>query len=172
MALEVKTFCTFGRRYRTKQFSAVAALNIMMSDAETYPTEMLRCTEIENIDWHLLDNGDAINGYVEDVTGLVAPYLILKGIMDIVRDHNFGFLYTWRGTKIPARFTSGAKSVKSERVEPMIQQLVADDMATLRELEEYYSLEDAYKMFEIGVVKHVNSAYAYEEATKSVKTRS
>jgi hypothetical protein len=172
MALETKVFCTFGRKYRTRQFSAIEALSIMMRDEDAHPSEILKYTEVFNIDWHRLDNNAAINEYVEDVTEIVAPLLILVGIMGIVRDHNFGFLYKWKGTKVPARFTSDAKSVKSEHVGPMIQQLVQDGMATYRELEEYYSLEDAYKMFDIGVVKSVNSAYAYEEATKSAKNRS
>jgi hypothetical protein len=171
MSLETKTFCTFGRKYRTRQYSAVKALRIMKSKDALHPCEVLCNTEIFDEQWSSLADEEVINDHIIDVTGTVAPMLILEGIMAIVRNYNFGFIVTWKGTKIPQHFAGDAKSVNSEHVEPMIQQLVQDGLATLRELEEYYSLEDAYKLFDISVVKSVNSAYAHDAAMRSAKSK-
>jgi hypothetical protein len=166
MALETKIFCTFGRKYRTKQFAAIPALKLMKAEV-THPTELLKYTEIYDDGWHLLEDRDAINEYIIDVTDSVAPQLVLRCVLNIVSDHNFGFLVTWKGTKVPSQFCSESKYVRSQHVEPMVTHLIQDGSATMRELEEYYSLQDAYKLFDIGVVKGVNSAYAHEAAMKS-----
>lgn len=71
----------------------------------------------------------------------------------VVYDFSFGFLKTWKGVKVPRRFISDAKSVSTEYTDPLISQLIQEDYASLRELEEYYSLEDAFRMFDIMTAK-------------------
>jgi hypothetical protein len=44
--------------------------------------------------------------------------------------------------------------------------IISQKLATLRELEEYYSYEDALNMIEVISVNNANEYLAYEEANK------
>lgn len=132
---------------------------------------MLSQTSAQHADgsWHLLDSKEAINYLVIDAAGVLAPRIVLNGILSLVNDYNFKFMDGWKSVKVPPRFTEQSASVTSKNVDPMASQLIQDDVASLRELEEYYSLEDAFKMFDTIMVKGVNSALSHEAATKKNK---
>lgn len=167
--IKTKEFEAFGKKYRTTQFPAVRALEIMEMAVQN-PVNVLERTEVnEKGAWIALNSAEAINACVLDDMGLVAPRLALNGILSLVGDFSFGFLRSWRGAKVPARFTSGAQSVESKNIDPTIGTLTTEDMATMRELEEYYSLEDAFKMFDALIVKGINSALSQEAASDNAK---
>lgn len=159
------TFEAFGVKYRSKQFAAIQSLAIM-NDPETAPEIVLAQTEAltEDGHWASLGDRDAINAYILDDAEALPPQVVLRGILRVVGDHSFGFLRSWRGAKVPRRFLSQANNVSSENVDSIIVSLITDKMATMRELEEYYSLEDAFKMFDSMVVKGINSALGTEAA--------
>jgi hypothetical protein len=167
MATKTKHFSMFGVDYKTTQFAAMPALEIMDQAATISPIESLRLTyAMEDGQWVMLDSRDAINRLVIDKAFILAPRLVLQGVLKMVHEFSFGFTGGWKGVKIPSRFTAGGKPKESSHIDPLAAQLIQEDVASLRELEEYYSLEDAFKMFDVMVAKGVNEALANEAATK------
>lgn len=167
--IKSKEFDAFGLKYRTIQFAAVQALDIM-DNRHNDPVSVLSRTEIcENGNWVGLDSSSSINDLVRDELGLIAPRLALNGILSVVGDFNFGFIRVWRGAKVPSRFTSGAASIDSKNIDPTIGTLITEGLASMKELEEYYSLEDAFKMFDALIVKGINSALSQEAAIAGAK---
>lgn len=165
--IRTKSFDMFGVKYRSRQFCATIAMDMLSIKTEIAPTSMLAQTEVDfKGTWLPLDNEPNINLAVEDVIGQVAPVMVLRALVGIVHDFNFSFLDVWKGNKVPERFLSNARVVEAKSSTPLIFQLIQDGSASLRELEEYYSLEDAFKMFDIAVTKGINTALANEAATK------
>lgn len=166
MAIETKTFQAFGMTYRTRKFSAVEGASMVDSDG-TPPQELLKYTEaLVEDEWLRLDNRDHINLCVIDMASAIPPMAVLRGLCSVVNSYNFAFIATWKGVQVPRRFTGEFKSVSTTNSKPMISQIIQMQAATLRELEEYYCLEDAFKLFDILVAKNVNEALANEAATK------
>lgn len=172
MARLVKEFDAFGINYRSTQFSAVYGLDLMEISGDMTPMQVFAGTEVEhNGKWMPLADRYTIDAHVIDLAGIISGYCALKAVMGIVSTHNFGFLIDWKGVKIPGRFLDGATSVASANARPLVAQLQAHGSATLKDLEEYYSLEDAFKLFDINMAKGVNEAYANEAATKAAGGR-
>lgn len=162
---KTKIFDAFGVQYRVTQFPAVTCM--AMLGTITSPVEELSRTEVKaQTGWVLLDNRAAINEYVVDKVNVLPPVIVLRGILRLVHDHSFAFTKEWKGIKIPLRLQGDGEIKNSTHIQPMMAQILTEGMATLRELEEYYSLEDAFKMFDIIVAKSVNSALAHEAASK------
>jgi hypothetical protein len=169
MATKTKTFEMFGVTYRSRQFAAVRALELAGSTNST-PLEVLELTEVlVGEDWLTLDSRERANRYVVDRAAVLAPRLVLKGLLKLVGEHSWNVAKGWKGVRVPTRFTAEGQGVatrESAYVDPIIAALIGADMAKLRELEEYYSLEDALKMFDVMVAKGVNEALANEHAQK------
>jgi hypothetical protein len=163
---KTKIFNAFGVQYRVTQFPAVTCLAILGMPYDMSPVDALSRTEAQSIagDWVRLDNRAAINKEVIDKANMLPPIIVLRGIMRLVHDFSFAFAKGWKGVKIPARLQSDSEIKNSQYITPMIAQILTEKMATLRELEEYYSLEDAFKMFDVIVAKSVNTALANESA--------
>lgn len=174
MSAKTKEFSLFGVEYKTTQFTAVAALEVMERGEACHPVDNLRLTSafdpVAKL-WVPLTSHDAINTLVFDYFHALPPRMALKGLLKVVNEYSFGFATNWTGVKIPSRFTSGGDVRASNHVDPLISQLLQDEGAkvTLRELEEYYTLEDAFKMFDVMVAKGVNTALAHEAAAKDRK---
>jgi hypothetical protein len=165
---KVREFSAFGKRYRCEQFSAMKGLELMGRPNNIHPCEMLSSTRVlTNIGaWADMSDDEILNDNVIDLAHVLPPRVVLDGILSLVHDFNFAFLASWKSVKVPLRFVDGANSVTSANVEPMASQLIQDDVATLQQLEEYYSLEDAFKMFDTLMVKGVNLALSQEAALK------
>lgn len=137
-----------------------------------HPCGLLSQTQVEAKDesgkvfWIGLLDSEAINEFVTDKAKVLPPRLVLSGVMSLVYGWNFDFLVNWKSAKIPSRFTDGAPSISSKNMEPMASQLIQDGVASLKELEEYYSLEDAFKMFDTILIKGINQALSQEAAMK------
>lgn len=167
MAREIKRFEAFGATYQTTQFAAVRGLQLMGVDGEVSPADLLSATQVlVGSDWIELDNRDAINIHVKDVVGVLPGLLVVKGLCSVVSEFNFSFLDSWKGIKVPGRFLSEGATVSTKYSEPLVSSLIAGEVCSLRELEEYYSLEDAFKQFDILMAKGVNDALASEAASK------
>lgn len=164
-------FSAFGRQYRTTQFAAIPAMAVMGNAAST-PDVVLSRTEVNfKGSWINLGSPQAINNYVNDATGILAPRLVLNGIIDLVAGYSFNFVRSWKSAKVPRRFVDGANSIESKHIDPMIGTLVVERLATMRELEEYYSMEDAFRMFDALIVKGINQALSHEAAMADAKNK-
>lgn len=168
-----KEFEVFGVRYKTTQWPAVQALALIERAEVVTPMEVLGRTSVEvgYNEWLRLDDPRNINAYVRDRISKIPPRVVLLAITKVVNAYSFGFMDGWKGVKVPTRFMSGAETVSSGHVDPVVSQLVQDGVASYRELEEYYSLEDAFKMFDILMAKSLNSALANEELERKAKLR-
>lgn len=170
--IQTRKFDVFGTKYRSTQFPAVRALELFNRKGDVHPMEMLERTEALYGDiWYTLDNREAINNCVVDRVGMLVPLLVLNGVLDIVDGLSFGFLNGWHSVRVPKRFVDNSLSTESANADPVVATLVQQDVATLRELEEYYSLEDAFKLLDIVVAKNVNAALSHEAALKNAKKR-
>lgn len=167
MAKKTSQFIAFGVKYRTTQFSAVTGLEFTSRTADLHPCEILGQTDVKiGAVWRSLSDPKVINMGVTDKARVVSPLMVLNGIISLVRDFNFAFIDNWRGVKVPTRFLDQTNSVSSENIDPIVRQLIQDDVATLKELEEYYSMEDAFKLFDTLMVKGINQAIAQEDSMK------
>ncbi len=170
MGLKVKSFVCVGGVYRTKLFPAVSGLELLYKFEDASPLEVLAHTEVcVEDEWYPLNTREAVNDFVVDPLGFTPPLFVLNELRAAVQDANFGFLAKWNGIKVPSRFQTQSKSVRSEYAAPLVSNLIQADKATLRELEEYYSVEDAFKLFDIVLVSTVNKAYAQEESEREAK---
>lgn len=171
MSRKTFEFTAFGIDYRTKAFSAYAGLEMMDKKNEIHPCELLADSEVKNEEgeWKSLGDRDNVNACVKDAVGILPPILVLRGIVDVVYGENFRFVEKWSGLKIPSRFTDQAPSAQSKNINPMLAQIIQDGAATMRELEEYYSMEDAFKMFDVIIAKGLSEALSSEAA--SIKSR-
>ncbi|QIQ66540.1 hypothetical protein debbie_41 [Pseudomonas phage debbie] len=175
MAREIKPFNMFGVHYTSRQFSAVDGLSMMSEIQSVPPEELLKCTDVlahpedhpEGI-WLPLTAAN-INLYVVDRAKVIAPVQVLALLSEVVIDWNFGFLKDWTGVKIPSRFVEDIKSVKTAHSPSVVASLVANGSASMRELEEYYSTQDAFKMIDIMTAKSVNEALASEASHNRIK---
>jgi hypothetical protein len=171
MSKKKTKFSAFGVQYQTEQFSAIRGMELMAVPDDIHPCDMLSQTSVKlpGCSWASLDSQDAINAYVVDVAEVLAPRLVLNALLSLVGDFNFKFMEGWKAVKVPARFADGATTVTSKNVDPMASQLIQDGVATLKELEDYYSLEDAFKMFDTIMVKGINNALSHEASLKKSK---
>lgn len=172
MARKTKTFDMFGLMYRTTQFSAVRGFDFIDSKGADHPCDMLADTEVLYLDkWLRLDSPVNINQGVFDGARVIPPVAVLRGVVSVVRDFNFSFVRSWKGVKVPSRFISESATTSSEHAPQLISSLIQEGAATLKELEEYYSIEDAFKLFDVITSKGVNQAIANEDAVKAAKRR-
>ena len=170
MSRQSVEFDLFGVRYETKQFSAIEGMSLLDSLHLVHPTVILKLTNV------VLDDGTTrrlnynnIKSFVVDKAGNLPPKNVMEGLKNMVIQYSFGFLDEWERINIPHRFLSDAKTITPKNYEPMTSQLIQEGMASLMELETYYSLEDAFKMFDLLTIKTVNQALAQEKAESDNK---
>jgi hypothetical protein len=166
-------FNTFGVNYRTKEFAAAEAFGLIDHLDTLPPIEMLKYTDVmdEEKNWRPLNNPDVINQYVRDVCGIIRPHEVLHGLMVLIGDYNFAFLSKWRPVKIPARFVSDAEHVPLQGMHPIMSRLISEGMAKMNELQEYYSLEDAFSMYDIWANDGLNKALSSEASMKRAREK-
>lgn len=165
MTCKTFNFELFGVKYRTTHFPAIQAMELIDNDRMVDPTEILEKTEAfdeATKQWVNISDEAEINRMVVDKADILSPLIVLRLVMDYVSKYNFAFLKDWNAVKIPRRFLGDAKTVRSEYSQPMFSHLIAEGLASLKELEGYYSLQDSFKLFDILMTKNVNAAYANE----------
>lgn len=170
MARTITEWDVFGVKYRTRDYSAAFAANLIEERGDPEPRKVLIDTEVlDGESWHSLSDNSNINKFIADKAGILPPQQVLKVIMAHVTRLQFDWLDSWEGVKMPRRFQSLADSIISDNVPSMISTIIGSELATLRELEEYYSLKDLFLMLESLTVKNVNAALAHEEAEEAAK---
>jgi len=167
---KTKEFELFGIIYESQQFPAVEAFDMIDYISIATPLEVLKYTSVVKYDGtRVFLTKENIGKEVKDVIGYAPAKSVLNAVMEIVIAHNFGFLNDWKGIKIPNRFVADSKTEKSTYMEPIIAQLITANIATYEQMETYYSLYDAFSMFDALLVKSVNEAYAQEKAAADSK---
>jgi hypothetical protein len=134
------------------------------------PVLLLKDTSIKvgQKKWVPLDNRVAINDYVKDVLGIMNGHEVIDSVLALITEYNFGFLSTWKPIHIPARLCApiGDKEKVTFEDDPVMAQLIANQIATMKELEEYYSLQDAFRMYDILISDNLNKALSAEASHK------
>ena len=60
---------------------------------------------------------------------------------------------------------------KRDNVNPILSRLEGENLASKRELQEYYSLKDAFDMFDGSCLRAVNTANAQKKAEQEAKAK-
>ncbi|NIF88878.1 hypothetical protein [Burkholderia sp. Cy-637] len=171
-----KTFHLCGVEYRAKQFPATVAIDLLMREGAPRPADWLVDTSVKvGSEWVKLDSVAAINEHVKDAVSFIKPQIVLKNLMARIQDFNVGFLNTWVPVNVPAKFISNVPESKmrsSKGTASVISNLMVAKLATLKELEEYYSLEDAYRIADVDTAAAVNNALVEEQAAAQAKADS
>ncbi len=170
------TFIVFGNNYRSKQFAAVNGVTLLCDKESAdvgHPIAVLNETEVLTTDgWMPLRMPGAIDRYVTDAMGMVSPIVVLDVLCGRVYVDNFGFLNGWKPVNIPRRLVAAVDADMEEtRMDPVISLVVMAGKATLRELEEYYSTEDVFKMYDMIAVDNLNKALGSEAAMAEAKSK-
>lgn len=170
---KVKEFEVFGILYECKQLPAVEAMEMVDCITILTPKELLKGVNVIKYDGTrvALNTPAMIDKEIKDCMNRLPPKVVLNAVMEIVKGHNFAFLNEWRGVTIPKRFLSNAETVSSTYVEPVFAAIMNNGLATYKELEEYYSLQDAFIMFDAILTKTVNESYAHEAAEAEARDR-
>lgn len=169
MARQTKEFAMFGVAYRSREYPAIRGMEIFSLKREFHPFDLLEGTEaFDSVrgEWVPLTSRSAVNALVKDMAYIIAPRAVLQSLTEMVHDLNFEFARHWKGVRVPGRFRDGGDSVGSVHIPSMFGQMVTSKVATLRELEEYYSLKDAFVMFDAMTVSSINEALAHEAAAQ------
>ncbi|KAA0179034.1 hypothetical protein FX016_21800 [Cupriavidus gilardii] len=171
----VKTFVLFGRTYRTKQLPAAVALAETKEEGTSIsPVEVLRQAEAAVLvkdQWVTLDNGEAINEHVSDPCGGINAHAVLDALLDQLQELNFGFLSGRKEISIPARFRSPVEAPAAGSLPPVLATLVANGLATLKDLQTVYSAEDAMEVFDAFSADQLAKALAHEAAAKEAEQK-
>jgi len=176
MARKTKEWEAFGVLYRTQEFSAAFGFEQLDKEGQLpdfEPNVLLAGTEVrtEDCSWSRLDSPRNIDLYVRDVLGRIDAHIVLKSVMNIVWKLNWEFLIGWKPHKIPRRFALISDINIDRRVEPRMGRILNDELATLRELEEYYSLRDAFKMYDLTCEKALDELLTNEAAQREAKAK-
>jgi hypothetical protein len=170
---KVHAFELFGNQYRVKEFAATEGVEILCeTDQHTiHPIAMLRHCEVWNGDeWAPLKDRESINALVTDAVKMSTPMQVLEAIILKIYHVNFEFLSSWKPVKIPKRLMTGLPTdIEPARVDPVISLIVMADKATMKELEEYYSTADAFKIYDMIAVENLNKALGAEAAAAEAK---
>jgi hypothetical protein len=152
---KTKEFMVFGNKYRITQLAAAVAFDRISKGSDDF----FPLLETATIDGVRLDTKEAINEKVKDSLDFIKPRLVLSSLVDVINDFNFGFFDKRKPPKLPNYMRSTSEDVPRHSDEsPVIGLLVAEGKATLRELEEYYSLEDAFRLYDIIFIDKLNQA--------------
>jgi hypothetical protein len=171
MSRQTVEFIAFGVSYRTKEFGAAESFAFLDRLDTLQPVDMLRYTEVltEGGQWARLSDPQNINAYVRDICRALKAHEVLQALITLVRELNFGFLNTWKPVPIPSRFVSNAEHRKLDHIAPIMSRLISEHLASLNELQEFYSLNDAFDMYDVFANENLNKALSTEAASKEAR---
>ena len=76
------------------------------------------------------------------------------------------FFSEWQDLKFPRWDNREIAYLDYKNVDPLIGSIICEGKATLKELQEEYSLEDAYLLWECIMISKSNEYLAYKHAEK------
>lgn len=172
MARQTKEFEAFGVRYRVQQMAAYDAFRFVMMEAQPDPLEVLRGAHVQRDGaWVALDSAAAIDTCVRDAASILQPRQVLSGLISVVSDFNWGFLSTRKQERVPSYLRSDSKVRGVDGVSPIMSAIIAAGKASLRELQEFYSLRDAFEIFDVLFVDSLNKAQASYDSAQAMKAK-
>jgi hypothetical protein len=170
MARKLKEFNTFNLRFRTMQIGAVSAFAEVSREGMPDPMDVLPLIEVQvGEEWIRLDSREKVNRYVRESTGFIPAYTVLESILMGWLDVNTGFLKTWKPIRVPNYLRGDTEVRQAAGIDPIVAAIINSGKASLRELEEYYSLEDAIRLFDVNMAANITSADAHYVATKKAE---
>ncbi|WP_175720765.1 hypothetical protein [Burkholderia anthina] len=174
MARQTKEFDAFGVRYRVRQMAAFDAFGFVMMAEQPDPIDILRSSAAEaKIDgrWVALDSAESVDAYVRDVAGAFQPRAVLNGLVLVATDYSWGFLNTRKKERVPSYLQSNSTVRSVDGVSPIMSAIIAAGKASLRELQEFYSLADAFQIFDVIFADQLNKAQASYDAAQAMKAK-
>lgn len=172
--MKTKMFESFGVRYQVAQMSAAKAFAVFLAQgADPEPLEALAGMFVLDSERGAVPLNDemSVNTFVRDTRTIVKPRLVLNGLIAVAFDFNCGFLKSRKHIRVPSYLRSKSEPQESEGEDPVLSVLIAEDKATLRELEEHYSLADAFRIYDIYFRDKLNKAEAQHAAIQEAKSK-
>jgi hypothetical protein len=158
--------------FKTTQMSAFHSYEMLFGKEEWAPEGILSDTYVrEGSDWARLDSNEEISRLIFHPLGLESPLSVLMRLIEKVKGISCSAMYRWESVKIPKRFLSSASTVESPRGMPILSTLFTEKLATLHALQEFYSLDDALRMYDDYTVQNINKALQNEKAMAEAKRR-
>jgi hypothetical protein len=164
---KITTFKLLNVTYRSQQYCADEGVRLLSLGEAAAPIDRLAGTEAKDDKgtFHPLDSRENINRHVRDaMAGVINPARVLDELTQAVSEFNFGFLNTYKPVKTPRRFFSDIEQNKLEQEDPHIERVIAAKYATLRELQEFYSTADLFRLLDVIANDNLNAALASEAA--------
>jgi hypothetical protein len=173
MARKTINFELAHKDFKTTQFSAFHSYELLFGEETPYPSEILFDTYVKDTigEWVRLDSRDAISRLVFHPEGIEPPLTTLLRLIHKVQGISCECMYGWEPIKTPRRFLSGAEKVDSPRGMSMLSTLYIEKLASLHELQEFYSLEDALRMYDDFTVQNINKALQQEKSMADAKSK-
>jgi hypothetical protein len=150
--LASKTVEIRGVRYTIRKLPAVAAKTIIDNKDDL---AVLSSVEVRGIP---LDNEELIDELLPD-------WEVMGELIDIAAHYNFSFLEGWRPIRFPASMAGNYNASECRYIDPIFSTLISSSSATLLELKQDYSLEEAFQLLEVLTVARVNEYKAREASS-------
>jgi hypothetical protein len=159
---KTEDFMLFGFQYQMTQLSAVAAFERIVKEIPVI--KLLPSVKIGGV---ALDGAAVIDELVFDKIHVMQPRFVLSSLLTIVNEFNFGFMERRKEVRVPSYLRTEVSIPRHTVESPILAALIAEDKATLRELEEYYSLEDAFRLYDIIFNEKLNEAESQYAASRN-----
>lgn len=174
MARKLKEFEVFGMKFRTLQVGAVTAFEEVNRTARLDPMTVLPMIEVldEHEHWVALDSKQRSNQYLRERTGFVPAHVVLESVLAAWSEVNIGFLRDWTPIKVPSYLRSEREPRQARGIDPILASIINAKQASLKDLEEYYTAEDAIRLFDVNMAAKLDEAQAQYEAHKEAKAKS
>ena len=150
--LASKTVEVRGIKYLIRKLPAVTAKQIIDQKAEL---DVLASVEVCGVS---LETEELIDHYLPD-------WEVMGELIDIAANYNFGFLENWKPVRFPAAMAGNYNASECRYIDPIFSTLISSGSATLLQLKQDYSLEEAFQLLEVLTVSRVNE-YKAREASK------
>ncbi|MFP6557507.1 hypothetical protein WJ542_04060 [Paraburkholderia sp. B3] len=173
MSRKLKEFEVFGMKFRTLQAGAVAAFAEVNRTGPLDPMAVLPLIEVldEHEHWVALDSKQRSNEYIRERTGFVPAHVVLESVLAAWSEVNVGFLRDWKPIKVPSYLRSEREPRQARGIDPILASIINSKQATLRDLEEFYSGEDAINLFDVSMAAKLDEADAQYQAHKESKAK-
>lgn len=142
------------KMYRISKMMAYNAKEYLDSKDESL---LYKCINIKTDDgWLNLSEPEIIDSNVE-------TWMDLSALLDAAISHNFGFLETRRFRRLP---DSGVSSASPFHCDPLFHALVSNKYASLTELKNNLTLEDAFDLLDSLTTTKLNEYYAVQASKR------
>lgn len=172
MARKIVEFSFLGMLFRTLQLGAVDAFKEMAREDMKPPMEVLPLIEMWiGGEWVRLDKREVVNEHIKEDTGFIPAHVVLEMVINEWSRVNIGFINDWEPCKVPKHLKSDRTARAINGVDPIIASVLNSRQATLRELEDHYSAEDAIHLFDVNMGAKLDEAEAQYQAHQEAKQK-